>query len=168
MRNAYARPYVLTQRTPVLRGGNKLSLLGAALLCSGFFRAAFLRSGFFRAAFLCSCHSVCFSFPLDFYPRTQDNVAYSLLCTRLNDIQHIVVYICFAHYCQLIFLTGGEIKSPTDSSTLKLALEACFRGPPFTRVRASSPSRFYTAPVHSARQSQTRGTQNRLWEPITR
>jgi len=69
MQDAYARPYVLTQRTPVLRGGNMLSLLGAALLRAALLScAAFLCAAFFRAAFLCSCHSVCFSFPLDFYP----------------------------------------------------------------------------------------------------
>jgi hypothetical protein len=47
-----AHPRVLTQRTPVLRSGDLLSLL-SALLCR------FLWSGFlFRAAFLCSCHIV--------------------------------------------------------------------------------------------------------------
>ena len=46
-------PRVLTQRTPVLRSGDMLSLL-RALLSAALFRAAFLLG----AAFLCSCHIV--------------------------------------------------------------------------------------------------------------
>jgi hypothetical protein len=45
---------------------------------------------------------VCFSFRL-ILPCTQDTVASVLLCTRLNDTQHIVVYIYFPHCCQLFF-----------------------------------------------------------------
>jgi len=48
-----AHPRVLTQRTPVLRSGDILSLL-CALLSAAFFRSGFLLS----AAFLCSCHIV--------------------------------------------------------------------------------------------------------------
>jgi hypothetical protein len=48
-----AHPRVLTQRTPVLRSGDMLSLL-CALLSAAFFRSGFL----LRAAFLCSCHIV--------------------------------------------------------------------------------------------------------------
>ena len=51
-----AHPRVLTQRTPVLRSGDILSLL-CALLSAAFFSSGFL----FGAAFLCSCH-MCFSF----------------------------------------------------------------------------------------------------------
>ena len=47
-----AHPRVLTQRTPVLRSGDLLSLLRALL--SRLFRSGFLLS----AAFLCSCHIV--------------------------------------------------------------------------------------------------------------
>ena len=97
-----AHPRVLTQRTPVLRGGKMLSLLGAALLGAA---CCFLRAALLGAAFLCSCHSVCFSFRL-VLPRTQDTVAFVLLCTSLNDTQHIVVYIYFAHGCQLFFSEG--------------------------------------------------------------
>src|SRR6266498_4804199 len=38
-----------------------------------------------------------------FVPRTQDSVAWLLLCTRLNDTQDIVVYIGFRFSCQLFF-----------------------------------------------------------------
>ena len=48
-----AHPRVLTQRTPVLRSGDLLSLL-CALLSAAFFRGGLL----LRAALLCSCHSV--------------------------------------------------------------------------------------------------------------
>jgi len=58
-----AHPRVLTQRTPVLRSGVLLSLLGA-LLGTTLLRAA-LR-GLLCAAFLCSCHIVCSPF-LRFY-----------------------------------------------------------------------------------------------------
>jgi len=55
-------PRVLTQRTPVLRSGDLLSLLLSAL-----FRAAFFRAALLGAAFLCSCHTdVLLS--LRFYP----------------------------------------------------------------------------------------------------
>ena len=47
-------PRVLTQRTPVLRSGELLSLLGA--LFGTLLRAAFC--GLLCAAFLCSCHIV--------------------------------------------------------------------------------------------------------------
>lgn len=46
-------PRVLTQRTPVLRSGDMLSLL-----LSAFFRAAFFRAALLGAAFLCCCHIV--------------------------------------------------------------------------------------------------------------
>lgn len=48
-----AHPRVLTQRTPVLRSGDLLSLL-CALLSAALFRGGLL----LRAALLCSCHSV--------------------------------------------------------------------------------------------------------------
>jgi hypothetical protein len=55
-------PRVLTQRTPVLRSGDLLSLLLSAL-----FRAALFRAALLGAAFLCSCHTdVLLS--LRFYP----------------------------------------------------------------------------------------------------
>ena len=96
-----AHPRVLTQRTPVLRGGKMLSLLRAALLGAALLGAAF-GCGLLRAAFLCSCHN-CASPFVKFLACTHDDVAYSLLCTTLNDTQHIVVYIYFAHCCQLFF-----------------------------------------------------------------
>jgi hypothetical protein len=54
-------PRVLTQRTPVLRSGDMLSLL-----LSAFFRAAFFRAALLGAAFLCSCHIV-YLLSLKFY-----------------------------------------------------------------------------------------------------
>jgi hypothetical protein len=62
-----AHPRVLTQRTPVLRSGNILSLLSAALLSAALSAAfcAALSAAFcaaLSAAFFCSCHKVCFSF----------------------------------------------------------------------------------------------------------
>src|SRR5215813_4867423 len=93
-----AHPRVLTQRTPVLRSGDILSLL-CALLSAALFRGGFLLG----AAFLCSCHIVLL-LSLDFTPRTQDTVALLLLYTSVNVIQHIVVYICFLQSCQRFFL----------------------------------------------------------------
>src|SRR5436853_3919789 len=97
-----AHPRVLTQRTPVLRGA-ELSLLGAALLRAAFLgAAALLGATFLCAALLCSCHNVCFSFPLDCL-HTQDAVLDQLLCTSVNDTQHIVVYRYMSHGCQRFF-----------------------------------------------------------------
>ena len=50
-----SHPRVLTQRTPVLRGGSALSLLGA-LLRAALLGSALLGASLLSAAFLRSCH----------------------------------------------------------------------------------------------------------------
>ena len=61
-----------------------------------------------------------------FVPRTQDTVAWLLLCTRLNDTQDIVVYIGITFSCQLFFSATGESDQRNLSVFLKPASRACF------------------------------------------
>ena len=86
-----AHPRVLTQRTPVLRSGDILSLLGALL---GTLLGAAL-CGLLRAALLCSCHIVLL-LSLNF-------TSYTRYCS----VTTLVYYRkCYTTYCCIYLLRG--------------------------------------------------------------
>lgn len=142
-----AHPRVLTQRTPVLRGGSGY-LFFAPFLAPPFFAPPFfLAPPFFAVAILC------FSFLLDL-PRIQDAVALLLLCTREKAIQHIVVYIFISVFCQLFFSRRTKPKPQTIGKTLKPAPRASFKAPGralscSSKLAATARAAFETACVWS-------------------
>lgn len=73
-----SHPRVLTQRTPVLRSGVILSLLGAALLSAALLGAAFC-AALLGAALLCSCHNCASPFFKVFSSHTRYCSSFSLV-----------------------------------------------------------------------------------------
>ncbi len=99
-------------------------LFFAPFLAPPFFAPPFfLAPPFFAVAILCSPF-------VKILPCTQDNVALLLLYTSVNVIQHIVVYICFAHSCQLFFSSRSQLKRRIGERSLKVAARASFKPAP--------------------------------------
>ena len=113
-------PRVLTQRTPVLRSGDLLSLLLSAL-----FRAALFRAALLGAAFLCSCHTYVLLI-VKILPGTQDNVALLLLCTSVNVIQHIVVYNLLRVFLSTFFFVNKQNETTIYDSNRESGCQSRF------------------------------------------
>jgi hypothetical protein len=91
--------------------------LAAAFLAPPFFAAFF--AGFFAVAIVDAS-------PFLESINTQDAVALLLLCTSLNDTQHIVVYIYFTNPCQRFFSQPFVTIGTIEDRTAKLATRATF------------------------------------------
>ena len=119
-------PRVLTQRTPVLRSGDILSLLRTLL--SRFFRSGFLLS----AAFLCSCHIV-HLLSLNFTSYTR----YCSAATLVYKCKCYTTYCCiYLHnrFLSTFFFAKKQIKTANADPVLESGCQSQFQDRAFNTV----------------------------------